>query len=147
MIREYKTDDRDEVMAVWDAASAIAHPFLSDEFQAKVHHDIAHVYLPITETWVWEADGQIAGFISLYGNEIGGLFVSPNFQRQGVGKALLARAQAGRESLDVEVFCDNLIGRSFYDSTGFVLVEQKDHPESGFPVLRLRLTGGDSATG
>ena len=87
MIRDYRESDLEEYMAVWDAASAQAHPFLTDEFVADLRDKVANVYLPVTENWVWEADGHVVGFIALMGNEIGGLFVDPNHSRTGIGKA------------------------------------------------------------
>lgn len=42
-------------------------------------HNIANVYLPNAGTWVWESDGRVVGFISLPGNEVGGIFVDPKF--------------------------------------------------------------------
>lgn len=79
MIREYRAEDLQDVLAAWAAANAVAHPFLSREFLAKVRHDIAHTYLPNTETWVWETEDRVVGFISMMGNEIGGLFIEPAF--------------------------------------------------------------------
>ena len=93
MLRKYEAEDLDDVLRVWAAASEIAHPFLSDEFQATARHDIANVFLPITETWVWESNGRVVGFISMLDNEIGGLFVDPKFQRVGLGQALVDHAR------------------------------------------------------
>ncbi|MEO1983299.1 MAG: GNAT family N-acetyltransferase, partial [Fuerstiella sp.] len=144
MLRNYRAEDQDELMATWAAASKIAHPFLSDEFQQKVGHDIANVYLPVTENWVWEADGRVVGFVSLYRNEIGGLFVDPSFQRQGIGKALVDYVGNEREQLEVEVFKDNVIGRAFYAKYGFVLKEESVHEETGFDLLRLSFCRGST---
>lgn len=142
MLRGYRPEDRDYLMATWAAASKIAHPFLSEEFQQKVGHDIANVYLPVTENWVWETDGHVVGFVSLFGNEIGGLFVNPKFQRQGIGKALVDHAGKERKKLDVEVFKGNVIGCAFYARHGFLVTEEKVHEETGFKLLRLSRPGG-----
>ena len=142
MLRAYRVEDLDDLMATWAAASKIAHPFLTDEFQQNVGHDIANVYLPVTENWVWESDGHVVGFVSLLGNEIGGLFVDPKFQRQGIGKALVDHAGMERTQLDVEVFKDNAIGCVFYARHSFVVTEEKVHEETGFQLLRLSRPGG-----
>jgi len=83
MIRPYADDDLESVLGIWYQASLIAHPFLSDEFLSIERRQIAEEWLPIAETMVAEADGHIVGFMSLFGNEVGGLFVDPGPSRSG----------------------------------------------------------------
>jgi putative acetyltransferase len=116
----------------------LAHPFLSQDFLELERHNIANVYLPKAESWVWQADGHVVGFVSLLGNEVGAIFVDPEFHRSGIGLALMDRAQALRGELEVEVFERNLPGRAFYAKLGFELVHQKVHTQTGFEVMRLR---------
>ncbi len=61
MIRKYHPADCEDVLNVWARASALAHPFLSQEFLEMERRDIPDVYLPKADTWVWEADGQVVG--------------------------------------------------------------------------------------
>jgi putative acetyltransferase len=134
MIRKYQPADCEDVLNVWAQASALAHPFLSQAFLAVERHMIPNVYLPTADTWVWEADGRVVGFISLIGNEVGALFVDPAFHRSGIGRALVAQARGLRGALEVEVFERNLAG-----TLGFELLHQKVHDQTGFDILRLRL--------
>lgn len=138
MIREYRDEDLEAVLAAWATASTEAHPFLSEEFQNGVRHQIENVYLSMTKTWVWETDGSVVGFISLFKNEIGGLFLDPKFHGLGIGRALVDHACGLRDELDVEVFKDNVIGRTFYEKYGFVRTEEKVHVETGLDLLRLK---------
>lgn len=140
MIRIYQDSDLDDLLQVWTAASSIAHSFLSEEFQKQELYNIPNVYLPNAETWVWEVDGRVLGFMALIGREVGALFVDPDSQRSGIGRALVDKAKELRGTLEVEVFEKNEIGRAFYDGYGFELVRKKIHPESGFETLRLKLT-------
>lgn len=144
MIRKYTPADCGEVMEVWAAASAIAHPFLSREFLEQERRTIPAEHLPKADTWVWEEDGRVVGFLSLLGNEVGALFVDPEFQRSGIGRALLDRARALPGELEVDVFRENAIGRAFYAKQGFEPVPGGDHEQAGHEVLRLRLTAGTS---
>ena len=139
-IRRYENRDLDDVLSAWENASKIAHSFLSREFLELERYNIPNVYLPNAETWVAEQDGKTIGFISLIGQEVGGLFVQPAYQRMGVGRALMDKAQALRGELEVEVFAANTIGRQFYSCYGFEPVGQKIHAETGHELLRLKLT-------
>jgi putative acetyltransferase len=139
VIRKYQPADCEDVLNVWARGSASAHPFLSQDFLERERHNIPNVYLPKAETWVWEVDGHVVGFISLLGNEVGAIFVDPEFHRCGIGRALMDRARAMRGDLEVEVFERNLQARAFYAELGFELIHQKVHDQTGFEVMRLRL--------
>lgn len=140
MIRKYRPEDLEDLLGVWEAASAVAHPFLSAEFIEQERHNIPNLYIPNTETWIWEADGRVVGFIALMGNEIGAVFVAPSVQRRGIGHSLVDHAKKQRDELEVEVFKLNAIGRAFYAKYGFVQINESIHEETGCELLRLRLT-------
>lgn len=78
-------------------------------------------------------------FISLIGNEVGALFVDPQFHRAGIGRALVDQARGLRGALEVEVFERNQAGRAFYLTLGFEFMHQKVHDQTGFDIMRLRL--------
>ena len=130
-IRPYRSDDVEPVIAVWQKANALAHPFLTPEFVADVHQAMRDMYLPNAETYVLEEDGTVVGFIALLGNEIGGLFLDPSLHGKGYGRALVDHAFALKGPLKVEVFCDNVVGRPFYERYGFEFVEDELHEPSG----------------
>jgi putative acetyltransferase len=138
MIREYRHHDRDEAVDVWERASRLAHPFLDEAFFVHEREMVATVHLAQAETWVFVRDAGLAGFISLIGNEVGGLFIDPRVHGQGMGRALVDHAAALRPVLEVEVFAANHIGRRFYDRYGFRQVAQLVHEPTGQAVLRLR---------
>jgi len=139
-IRQYQDTDLKSVLDSWENASTLAHPFLTPEFQAKVRHDIPHIYLPNADTWVAEQDGTVIGFISLLGNEVGALFVEPDYHGKGAGKALMDKAVEIYKNIELEVFKYNSIGRKFYARYGFKPIAETIHTETGHPVLRLKYT-------
>jgi len=144
VIRKYHPSDLEDLLSVWTAASEIAHPFLSSEFLEQERHNIPNVYLPIAETWVWETDGCVVGFIALLGDEVGAIFVHPANQGIGVGRALMDKARSLREQLEVEVFKENALGRGFYARYGFELVHEELHEPTGQQMLRLRLAAAET---
>jgi len=141
VIRKYDTDDLAELLDVWYSACRIAHPFWTADVFERERGDISEKFLPISETWVSEREGRVVGFISLLGNEIGGIFVAPTEQRQGIGRALIDHVRSSREHLELDVFAANEIGTAFYDAYGFAVVGERLDEETGLGVLRLRLDG------
>ncbi|MGB0466863.1 MAG: GNAT family N-acetyltransferase [Pontibacterium sp.] len=139
-IRKYTQSDLDRVMSAWENANRLAHPFLKQAFVEKVRHDIPNLYLPNAETWVADVDGHVVGFIALLGNEVGAIFVEPDFQGIGAGKALMDKAQQLHGDLEVEVFKENAIGRKFYARYGFEFMAESSFPETGDAVYRLKST-------
>ncbi len=147
LIRKFEDSDLDAVLSAWENASQIAHPFLSAAFLAEERRNIPSVYLPQAETWVIEQAGEVIGFISLLGNEVGALFVQPAFHGIGAGKALMDKAQERHGNLEVEVFAKNMIGRRFYEKYGFEFMGKKMHEETGYYLLRLKFAGSETPEG
>jgi putative acetyltransferase len=139
-IRQYKNSDLGAVTSSWETATRLAHPFMTDEFIAQERINVADIYIPNSNTWVMEIDGNVVGFIALMGNEVGALFLQPQFHGKGAGKALMDKAQELHGDLEVEVFKENSIGRKFYSRYGFEYLEEKLHEPTGQQLLRLTFT-------
>lgn len=138
MIRKREEKHNNEIINVWYEASSLAHPFLEADFVEKAKKDLRDIYIPNTETWVYEDNNAVIGFISMLGTEIGGLFVLPNNHFKGIGTQLVNFIKESHSELDVEVFEKNAIGRAFYEKYGFVQINKYYHAESKNEVLRLR---------
>jgi len=96
-IRLYQAADQTALLAVWYRAAAIAHHFLPAEHFEQERAEIAAQYLPMAETWVYEHQGEVVGFISLLGQTVGGFFVDPEMQGQGVGRLSCGQASANAD--------------------------------------------------
>lgn len=140
MIREYEKKDLEDLLEAWYSASKVAHPFLSEDFLKEERKNLATDHLPKAETWVYEQNGTVIGFIALIGNEVGGIFLDPKFHGKGFGRAMMDHARSIRDVLELDVFKDNSIGRNFYKKYGFIEEYEYLHKESGFMQLRLKLT-------
>lgn len=139
MMREYKTDDTDALITIWNSAEPLAHPFLSDEVRDQVRRDTANIYLPNAETWVLENDGAPVGFIAMIGTEIGGLFLDPSEQGKGMGRQMVDHIVALKGPLTVEVFKDNKIGLPFYERYGFVIIGEGVFDASGDETFKMAM--------
>ncbi len=137
-IRAYRAEDTDVVVAVWAAASAVAHPFLDAGFVRREQDRVRNQYLRVAETWVFARDSRILGFIAMIGDEVGGIFVHPDAQRRGIGRALMDFVVERRGEVFLDVFKSNSRGRTFYDRYGFATEYEHLHEETGEPQLRLR---------
>ena len=92
---------------------------MSREFLVNEREHIQNLWLLEAETWVFEQDGNAVGFLSLIGDEVGAIFVYPEMQGSGIGRALMDHAVTLRGGLSLDVFEDNAVGRRFYDKYGF----------------------------
>ena len=140
MIRKYEEKDIDELLDAWYSGSLVAHPFLSEDFFVRERKKIPEEYIPRTEIWVYEQNNKVVGFITLINELIYAFFVDTDFQRIGIGRALMEHAKSLRTFLELYVFKENKIGRNFYDKCGFIKVAEHLHEETGFMQLRLKLT-------
>ena len=149
VIRPYTDEDLADVLDVWYLASSVSHSFLSDDFFDTERQQIAEQWLPASETSVFEADGRVVGSVSTIGNEVGGVFVTPEYQNRGVGGALMDHVAASRSFLELDVFEANAIARRFYELYGFRVVNQHVNDPSGLPSYNqmLWMTGFEKGGG
>lgn len=148
-LREARSGDADRLTRLFLASRAAAMPYLR-----RVHSDEAtlgwmtHVVLPGTDVWVAElceegADAEIVGFLSLDGQELEHLYLSPGARRRGIGTLLLAKArERSPEGLALHTFQRNTAARAFYERHGFTPSEFDDgsRNEEGEPDVRYRWT-------
>lgn len=137
MIRQYKDNDADAVVAVWREASERAHFFLSKEFLDSEAVNVRNVYPKFAEIWVKEVDGNVIGFIALIESEVGAIFLKPESHGQGIGREMMDFAVHQKGAVTLDVFKDNAIGRKFYDRYGFKTVSEYFHEPSGQQTLKL----------
>lgn len=97
----------------------------------------------VTITSRWQANNQIKLLHyakKRYGYDLKNLVNQPNCHGQGIGKALMDKAQEIHGNLELDVFKINTIGRNFYSKYGFKQLEEKLHEQTGQQVLRLKYT-------
>lgn len=91
---------------------------------------------PIWGAW---AEGRLVGHMAVSPGWIDHLYVAPERHGDGIGRALVARAQAEQAALQLWTFQANARARRFYAANGFAEVEWTDGAgnEEGMPDVRL----------
>ena len=84
MIKELETEEINDVLAIWLRASVKAHSFVDNEFWESKMDVMRQTYIPSSKTYVFKENDIIKGFLSLQEETLAAMFVSPEFQGQGV---------------------------------------------------------------
>ena len=137
MIRKYRPDDIEDVLAIWLEASIKAHDFIGAEFWQSQVTSMREVYLPASETYVFEKDSKVVGFYSLYESHLAAIFVGVHLQGQGIGKALISHAKGQRSQLTLSVYKENSASYQFYLSQGFTVASEQNDEQTGHPEFTM----------
>ena len=135
MIRQARPEDTDAILDVWLLASLQAHDFVPAAYWWQQQEQMRARYLPLAEVWVYEREGNIQGFVALADNYLAALFVRPDCQQRGIGRALMATAKRRRRQLLLKVYCENDIAVNFYRQHGFAVTDESTDPGTGQPQL------------
>ncbi|MFC9514969.1 GNAT family N-acetyltransferase [Nocardiaceae bacterium NPDC056970] len=135
-VRRYRTADEDAVIDLWARAAKGAHPFVEGEGEGTRETKMRAVYLVEADNWVAESSRGVVGLLGLLGSEIGGLFVAPEAQGQGVGRVLVEHAAVLRGPVTLEVYERNASARRFYERMGFVELRRRID-EDGHQLITL----------
>ncbi|OEA47888.1 GNAT family N-acetyltransferase [Vibrio parahaemolyticus] len=137
MIRKYNENDIDSVLEIWLNASVKAHDFISVEFWESQVENMRNIYIPVSETYVYQAESKVAGFYALYENNLAAIFVSPELQGKGIGKQLLSHAKDQRAVLSLSVYKENQVSYQFYLSQGFKVISEQLDEHTGHPEYTM----------
>jgi putative acetyltransferase len=127
LIRRARPEDLEAIVGIFRESRAEAMPWLPVLHTAEEDLDHFRGRLGTDEVYVFEREGQVAGFAVLHGDELDGFYVAPEQQRRGVGAALFRHVQQLRpERFGFWVFRDNARARRFYESRGAWLLYETD---------------------
>ncbi len=121
----------DAVLKIWLEASVEAHGFIARKFWESKVDDMQNIYIPASETYVFEESGAIKGFASLHEDTLAALFVSPTDQGRGIGRQLMDQVKSQRKKVNLSVYQENPRSIRFYEKCGFVLVEERIDEHTG----------------
>lgn len=131
MIRAFESSDMNDVLTIWLKASIAAHGFVEEEFWESRIDDMREKYLPSSDTYVFSENGSIQGFFSLQGDWLAAMFVSPDAQRQGIGRVLMNKAKSLRRKLNLTVYRENEKAIQFYRECGFKPIKERVDEHTG----------------
>lgn len=132
MIRDLENKDIDKIMNIWLKGTIKAHNFITKEYWESSYSDVMDVYIPMSETFVYEDKDDIKGFISIINNEfIGALFVDIDYQGNGIGKYLINYAIDKYKKLNLAVYKENKKSVEFYINRGFEIIKEQINEDSG----------------
>jgi putative acetyltransferase len=135
MIRRYCPQDLEQIMALWLETTITAHPFIAESYWYQAKPLVEKEYIPNADTWIYQDNGEIVGFISILdGQLIGALFVRQDKQQSGIGKALITFVKLSHPLLLLEVYPQNQRAYRFYQRMGFRTVSQNLNPDTGAVV-------------
>jgi putative acetyltransferase len=100
---------------------------------------VEKTHLPEADTCVACFDDEQVGFIGLLGTFVGGLFVAPARQGQGIGRALITHALERKGELSLEVYTRNERAFRFYIGLGFREVSRRQIDDLGLPFENAHL--------
>ena len=133
MIRKLENKDINIIMDIWLKSTIKAHNFIDENYWRKNYNNVKNIYIPISDTFVYEDNGSIKGFISIINNDfIGALFVDVNSQGMGIGSKLIDHVINIYDNLSLSVYKDNENAFNFYKNKNFKILSEEINKETKF---------------
>lgn len=136
MIRVLEEKDVDTVAKIWLETNIKAHDFIISNYW-KEHYEIIKDMFLQAEVYVYEIEKEIMGFIGLDKEYIEGIFVLDQYQKRGIGKALLNHVKAKKEHLSLNVYQKNLNAILFYLREDFCIQYEDVDKNTGEKEYRM----------
>ena len=137
MIRNYTENYTESVLNIWLTASVKAPDFVPADFWQSQLGSMRDIYLPASDVYVFEHQGEVIGFYALYESNLAAIFVSPERQGQGFGKQLLDHAKQQRVQLTLSVYKQNHASYQFYLSQGFKVMSEPADEHTSQPEYTM----------
>lgn len=139
MIRKLDNKDVNRIMEIWLESTIKAHSFIEKEYWQSNYNTVKDVYIPIAETYVYEENDVIKGFISIIDKEfIGALFVDNDYQGLGVGSKLINFVLNKYDTLSLAVYKENFKSVRFYEKMGFEILSEEINEDSKHPEYIMK---------
>lgn len=116
-IRKFIPTDTEAVMKIWYEGNLEAHDFIDKEYWDRNYNYVKRALLEV-DVYVYETNGQVAGFVGMEDGYLEGLFVHKDFRGLGFGTRLLGRIKEENDYFSLHVFANNYGAYTFYENRG-----------------------------
>jgi putative acetyltransferase len=142
-LRPLAAADLAAISGIHCRACRIAYRFMGWSYSEA---EVREWYAGKLPGWDWAevacADGEVVAYLAAIGPHVDQLFVDPEHQRRGIGRALLAAMLArGLRPATLHVFARNAAARRFYEGFGFGPAGEWWNEQDGARELLYRLDG------
>ena len=126
MIRRARTDENVALAALYERSYGTL-AFLPRLHTLAEYEEFLARHIRQDDTWVWDEDGAVLGFMILRGEELFLLYLEPAHTGRGIGSRLLDHAKRERPGgFTLWTFQQNDGARRFYERHGLEAVELTD---------------------
>lgn len=130
MIRHLKETDIDIIAKIWLDTNIKSHDFISKKYWESNFNMVKNLFLQ-SEIYVYEDKQTIQAFVGIENDYIEGIFVSNEFQSQGIGKLLLDFVKSKKVNLYLNVYQKNIRAVNFYQREGFKIQRENLDKNTG----------------
>ena len=130
MIRTAKKTDMEQLLQIWLNSNIDAHDFIPPKYWIDNYPLVAD-QLPQADIYLYEADGNIYGFVGVMDDYIAGIFVDKAHRSAGIGRQLLNHVKALYPTLSLGVYQKNQRAVRFYLREGFAINNEQLDQSTG----------------
>lgn len=132
------------LLKVWETSVRATHEFLDEAAIIELRPVVLEAFAHVRLYGLREADGCWQGFLGRDGENLAMLFLHPAARGRGLGRALVAHADAEAPLRRVDVNEQNPAARGFYERLGFVVAGRSPLDGQGrpFPLLHMERRNG-----
>ena len=140
IISEYKPDNKNEILLIWEKAVLATHNFLSPEYFIEIKELLQGFDFTELKVFCQINENKIIGFIGLNNTKIEMLFIDPKYFGKGFGKNLINFAIENHNANLVDVNEQNTNAKKFYEKQGFKVYERTEKDDLGkdYPILKMK---------
>jgi len=143
-IRDGSRADTEPLTTLYLRSRAAAMPWLlSPHDEPATRWWMEHIVLTAQRVWVAQSNDRVLGFAAVDGHWLEQLYVGPEAQAGGVGRALLDTVkESSPAGLMLHVFTRNVRARRFYEAAVHADRAERREPQRGARArLHLHLAG------
>lgn len=126
---------------LWEQSMSSTHHFLSEKEKQDIKEEVPEALKQVSFLLVvFDENNKEVAFLGIEKTQIEMLFVSPNYQKKGIGKKLIALAKTTFHTTTLTVNEQNEKALTFYKKMGFVTYKRTNTDEQGrpYPLLYMK---------